>query len=144
MLVIKENLAELKIDVTADPVDDSVAQDRQAKGTYEAVFAGVSTFPPSVFLGFFGKGGVWSETWGHTSNQPLWDLIAQATVETDTAKRLDLYHKVNQMEADDMSFIPVTNRVELHGSRVPGDAYKCVMLSQTPYVKTLADALAGK
>jgi ABC-type transport system substrate-binding protein len=143
-LVMKENLAELKIDVTVDPVDDGVAQARQAKGDYEAVFAGVSSFPLSIFLGFFGKGGIWSETWAHTSNPPLWDLIAKASVEPDPAKRLDMYRQVNQMEADDMWFIPVTDRVELHGSRVPGDVYKFVKLSQNPMVKTLKEALAGK
>jgi len=143
-LVIKENLADLNIDVTVDPVDDAVAIDRQGKGDYEAVFAGVSSFPLSVFLGFFGKGGVWSETWGRTQDEALWDLIAKASVETDPAKRLDMYHQVNQMEADDMWFIPVTDRVELHGSRVPGDAYEFVKLSQTPMVKTLAEVLAGK
>ncbi len=143
-LVIKENLADLKIDVTVDPVDDAVAIDRQGKGDYEAVFAGVASFPLSVFLGFFGKGGVWAETWGRTKNEALWDLFAKASIETDPAKRLNMYHQANQMEADDMWFIPVTNRVELHGSRVPGDAYRFVKLSQTPMVKTLADALAGK
>ena len=143
-LVIKENLAELNIDVTVDPVDDGVATDRQSKGDYEAVFAGVSSYPVSIFLGFFGKGGVWSETWGRTKNEPMWDLIAQASIETDPAKRLALYRQVNQMEADDMWFIPVTNRVELHGSRVPGDALRFGKLSQVPVVKTLAEALAGK
>jgi len=143
-LVIKENLAELNIDVTVDPVDDAVAIDRQGKGDYEAVFAGVSSFPLSVFLGFFGRGGVWSETWGRTQNEALWDLIAQASIETDPSKRVEMYHQVNQMEADDMWFIPVTNRVELHGSRVPEDAYKFVKLSQNPMVKTLAEVMAGE
>ena len=143
-LVIKENLADLGIDVTVDPVDDGVAIDRQTKGDYDAVFAGVSSFPLSVFLGFFGKGGVWAETWGHTNSPAVWDLIAKAATEPDAAKRMDMYHQVNQMEADDMWFIPVTNRVELHGSRVPGDVYKFVRLSQTPMVKTLADAQAGQ
>ena len=144
VLVIKENLAELGIDVTADPVDDAVGIDRQNKGDYEAVFAGTSSFPLSVYMGFFSKGGVWAETWARTKNEPLWDLINKATIETDAAKRVDMYHQVNQMEADDMWFIPVTNRVELHGSRVPGDVYTFVKLSQNPYVKTLADAVAGK
>jgi len=125
-LVIKENLADLKITVNVEAVPDATAISMLDSGNYQAEFSGNAGFPPVVVMGNqFLKGGSWTN-WGRYDNPDMTKLFAEIGSTTDSAKRIEAFHKMLDQAYKDLPLIPISERAVLSGSRLPAGIFQAI------------------
>jgi peptide/nickel transport system substrate-binding protein len=108
---IQADLAEAGIKVTLNPLELQVELEKYRSGAqgFAYMFWGPDFLDPADFLAFLPGGKVATERalWTPERADPaMLDLIAQAKVETDQAKRLDLYGQLQKMAQQDGAFAP--------------------------------------
>lgn len=116
--IIKENLAELGIEVTVEPKTDADAIANLTAGNYDTQFSGNTQDPLSMLKNQFAKGGTWT-TWERYDNPEVTQLLVDAGNAPDQKTRIDLFHKAQELAYQDMPVIPISERVVLVASRVP-------------------------
>ncbi len=116
--IIKQNLADLKIDVTVDPKTDADAIANLTSGNYDAQFSGNTQDPLSFLRNQFAAGGTWTN-WMRYDNPKVTDLLNQAGNAPDQKTRIDLFHQAQQLAYEDMPLIPISERVVMVGTRIP-------------------------
>jgi ABC-type transport system substrate-binding protein len=116
--IIKENLAELGIEVTVEPKTDADAIANLTAGNFEAQFSGNTQDPLSFLKNQFSKGGTWT-TWERYDNPEVSQMLIDAGYTTDQAERIKLFHDAQTLAYEDMPVIPVSERVVLVASRIP-------------------------
>jgi peptide/nickel transport system substrate-binding protein len=139
-LIIKENLAELGINVEIESLEDSVAVNNLITGNFVAQWTGGGGFPPIVAYG--NQFTALYSDWCSYQNEEIVDLLTQATSEIDPEERISLLNQIEELYYEDLPYIPIVERVELSGSRLPGEFYGMAPFGQYPFVMTLEEAQA--
>jgi peptide/nickel transport system substrate-binding protein len=139
-LIIKENLADLGINVEVESLEDSVAVNNLRTGNFVAQWTGGGGFPPIVAYG--NQFTALYSDWCSYHNQEIVDLLTQATSEIDPDKRISLLNQIEELYYVDLPYIPIVERVELSGSRLPADLYGMAPFGQYPFAMTLEEAQA--
>lgn len=116
--VIKENLAEIGIEVTVDPKTDADAIANANAGTYETQFTGNVGDPLTYFSQLFLPQGLWYR-WIRYNNPQVTELVTEAGRTIDAEKRIELLHQVQELLAEEMPYIPISERVVLVASYIP-------------------------
>ncbi len=125
-LVIKENLADLKITVNVEAVPDATAIAMLDSGNYQAEFSGNAGFPPITVMGNqFLKGSGWA-TWGRYDSPQMTQLFADISAQADSAKRIEAFKKMLDQAYKDMPLIPISERAVLSGTRVPREIFRAI------------------
>jgi ABC-type transport system substrate-binding protein len=116
--IIKENLAELGIEVTVEPKTDADAIANLTSGNFQTQFSGNTQDPLSMLKNQFSAGGTWTN-WERYDNPEVSQMLIDAGFQTDNAERLRLFHEAQQLAYEDMPVIPISERVVLVASRIP-------------------------
>jgi ABC-type transport system substrate-binding protein len=116
--IIRENLAEIGIEVTVDPKTDADAIANLTSGNYDAQFSGNTQDPLSFLKNQFAAGGTWTN-WIRYDNKEVSDLLTEAGYAADPAERVRLFHEAQQLAYEDMPLVPISERVVLVASRIP-------------------------
>ena len=124
-LVIAGNLKDLGINVTVDPIEDAVASANLTAGKYQAQFSGNTGHPIFFLRNQFTPKTFWGDA-ARYDNAQVTALLDQASVETDPAKRKDLFTQVQKQTLQDLPHIPICERVVLIGSRLPATTVDAV------------------
>jgi ABC-type transport system substrate-binding protein len=117
-VIIKENLAELGIEVTVDPKTDADALANLASGNWETMYSGNVQDPLTFLKNQFAAGGTWTN-WLHYDNPEVTQLLLDAGFTADPAQRLELIHEAQRLAYQDMPLIPISERVVMVASRLP-------------------------
>jgi ABC-type transport system substrate-binding protein len=117
-LIIKENLAELNIEVTVEPKTDADAVANLTSGNYEAQFSGNTQDPLNFLKNQFAEGGTWTN-WMRYNNPEVTRLLNEAGFAVDMDERIELFHEAQRLAYEDMPLIPISERVVLIGTRIP-------------------------
>lgn len=142
--IIKENLAELGIEVTVDPKTDADAIANLTAGNYDAQFSGNTQDPLSMLKNQFAEGGTWTN-WERYKNPEVSKMLVDAGNAPDQKTRLDLFHKAQELAYQDMPLIPISERVVLVASRIPRNIL-CeanLLPGYNPRVATVAEFTGG-
>ena len=139
-LIIKDNLADLGINVEVESLEDSVAVNNLITANFVAQWTGGGGFPPIVAYG--NQFTALYSDWCSYQNDEIVDLLTQATSEIDQDRRISLLHQIEELFYEDLPYIPIVERVELTGSRLPGAFYGMAPFGQYPFAMTLAEAQA--
>lgn len=123
-VVVRENLAEIGITATIESVDAGTALAKLQSGDYEAQYTGHTSGTPALFYLYFlfGPGAFWANARGYEPPARMIELFDLAAVELDPSRRLELIHEIQRLGYENFSYIPLNERVELSGSRVPEEA----------------------
>lgn len=116
-LIIAENLAEIGITVTVDPIEDAVAVANLRAHEYEMQFSGNTQDPLTFLTNQFTPGTFWGDASGY-NNQEVTDLLAAARAATTEAEAIELMHQAQQIAYDDMPLMPISERVVIVGNRI--------------------------
>lgn len=116
--IIKENLAELGIEVTVEPKTDADAIANLTAGNFDTQFSGNTQDPLTMLKNQFSEGGTWT-AWERYNNPEVTQLFLDAGNATDPAERIELFHKAQELAYQDMPVIPISERVVLVASRIP-------------------------
>lgn len=142
--IIKENLAELGIEVTVEPKTDADAIANLTAGNYDTQFSGNTQDPLSMLKNQFAKGGTWT-TWERYDNPEVTQLLVDAGNAPDQKTRIELFHKAQELAYQDMPVIPISERVVLVASRIPRNIL-CeanLLPGYNPRVATVAEFTNG-
>lgn len=145
--LIAQQLKEIGVNFTVNPVDEATWNGAVAKDNFEAVFNGGASSPQVTMASWFGSGfsathSGFVKVEGHDQLLPLITAMAQ---ETDTAKRKEIYTQIQTIGADLMPMVPIVNRIALDGIRLPEGVLS--VANETPgymILQTVAEATAGK
>lgn len=111
-LVMQQNLKEIGITANIAPVDSTALYDGLRKGTspYEMYLGGyIMGVDPSSYATLFVTDS--ASNYGKTSDTTLDELFRKGSVETDPAKRIEIYHEAQRVLAETATQYPiVTNR----------------------------------
>lgn len=136
--VIAENLKAIGADVTVNPVEDAVWIKDSGSGNFEAIFTGLTGTPQQMLLNYLSTKGIVT-AWTRYSNPQVDDLVAQASSETNTTKRKDLFSQIQKLALPDMPEAPISERAVLVASRLPNDEVQLIKNNYLIHVKTLAE-----
>jgi peptide/nickel transport system substrate-binding protein len=136
--VIAENLKAIGADVTVNPVEDAVWIKDSGSGNFEAIFTGLTGTPQQMLLNYLSTKGIVT-AWTRYSNPQVDDWVAQASSETDTSKRKDLFAQIQRLALPDMPEVPISERAVLVASRLPNDEVQLIKNNYLIHVKTLAE-----
>ncbi len=136
--VIAENLQAIGATVTVNPVEDAVWIKDSGSGNFQTIFTGLTGTPQQMLQNYLGTKGVVT-AWTRYTNPQVDDLIAQASSETDAAKRKDLFTQIQAMALPDMPEAPISERAVLVASRLPNSEVELIKNSYLIHVKTLAE-----
>jgi len=142
--IIKENLADLGIEVTVEPKTDADAIANLTAGNFDAQFSGNTQDPLSMLKNQFAAGGTWT-AWERYDNPEVTKLLVDAGNASDQATRLDLFHKAQELAYQDMPVVPVSERVVLVASRIPRNIL-CeanLLPGYNPRINTVAEVADG-
>lgn len=129
VLLIKEQLAELGITVTANPLEIPTALERLNNNTFEAFFQGsVAPSGPSVMTVSFCPSGVWGR-WMPSGNPEICEMAITAMGEDDPTETLV---RAQELAIESMPIIPLVNRRDVVGTRVPVEIFGPV--ANTPWL----------
>jgi ABC-type transport system substrate-binding protein len=134
--IIKENLAEVGIEVTVDPKTDVDAIANANAGSYETQFTGNVGDPMTYFSQLFVPGGLWYRWIGY-DNPQVTDLVTRAGSSLSPEERVELLHQMQELLAEEMPYIPISERVVLVASRIPRNIL-CEANLGTGYNPTIA------
>lgn len=138
VLLIQQHLAEIGITVTANPLEIAASLERLNNNTFEGFFQGsVAPSGPSVLVVDSCESGVWGR-WMPSGNPQVCELAIQAMTEEDpTATMVE----AQELAAESMSIIPLVDRRDLVGTRVPVEAFGPV--ANTPWLRVTPVAELG-
>lgn len=116
VLLIKEQLAEIGITVTANPLEVATSTERLNTGNFEGFFLG-SAAPSgaSVMAVDFCPSGAWGG-WMPSGNPELCDLAITAMGEEDPT---DTLIRAQELAIESMPIIPMVSRVDMVGTLLP-------------------------
>jgi peptide/nickel transport system substrate-binding protein len=145
--LVAQQLKEIGINFTVNPVDEATWNGAVANDNFEAVFNGGASSPQVTMASWFGSGfsathSGFVKVEGHDQLLPLITAMAQ---ETDTAKRKEIYTQIQTIGQDLMPMVPIVNRIALDGIRLPEGVLS--VANETPgymILQTVAEATAGK
>jgi ABC-type transport system substrate-binding protein len=138
-LVIADNLKDIGIKATVEPLEDAVIVANAAAGNFEAMWTGTIQLPLFALNLMYVEGGVWANA-ARYKNPQMKDLLGRAQIEGDAAKRKELLTQVYKMAVEDMPHIPISERTVLTGSRLQGDVLGTVRRAEYLRIKTVAEA----
>ncbi len=134
-LIIAQNLKDLKINATVEPVEDAVVFSRVPAGQFDVSWLStVQAVSINIYSQLYIPGGAWADPSGY-SNPALVDILNKAAIELDLEKRKQLVASAEKIMVDDMPHIPVCERAVLAGSRL-GDLIQLVNAAEWPIVKS--------
>ena len=136
--VIAENLKAIGADVTVNPVEDAVWIKDSGSGNFQAIFTGLTGTPQQMLLNYLSTKGIVT-AWTRYSNPQVDDLVAQASAQTDVAKRKDLFAQIQKLALPDMPEAPISERAVLVASRLPNDEVQLIKNNYLIHVKTMAE-----
>jgi ABC-type transport system substrate-binding protein len=135
VIVLKEQLAELGINVIVNPLEVAAAIANVNDYSFEGFFAGSVAPTASTIMPLNQcESGVWGR-WSPTSNPVICDLVLQASGEVDPTVTLT---EAANLAAEAMTIIPIVNRREVFGTRVPISVFGQVENTSWLYVATEA------
>jgi peptide/nickel transport system substrate-binding protein len=122
--VIKEQLAEIGIEVTIDSVGVGVSMDRMNKGDFEFTLGGSGLGRPTrLFLGNqYLPDAFWTDKAAYNSPEMV-ALFEEATLQTDREAHDEILKEIQRLGYEDLPFIPVLDRNVLIGSRLPQEIF---------------------
>ncbi len=139
VLLLQQQLAQIGIKVTANPLQSSTSLDRLNNNTFEAFFQGsVAPTGPSVLVVDFCESGVWGR-WMPSGNPKICELATKSMTEKDPKQTM---LEAQQLAVEAMPIVPILNRRDIVGSRVGFDILQPV--NNTPWVHVQTVAQAGK
>jgi ABC-type transport system substrate-binding protein len=134
--VLKEQLAAININVIVNPLEIPAAIARVNDSSFEGFFAGsVSPTGPAIMTITQCESGVWGR-WSPTSNPRICELVLQSTGEVDPKATLT---EAATLAAEAVTIIPIVNRREIFGTRVPLSIIGQVRNTPWIYVATQAE-----
>jgi ABC-type transport system substrate-binding protein len=108
-LVIKENLADIGIEVTIEPLENGVASEREASGDFdmEVEWLGLPVPDTSTYLKYavISDGGIEALFSGYSSVEM--DAAAKALATATGDQRGQLLDEINQLFAEDLPYVPL-------------------------------------
>ena len=113
-MVIQQNLKAIGVNVELVAMDSTALYDKLEKGTDEfEMFLGgyIMGIDPNNYATLFTTGS--ASNYSHMSDTDLDELFRQGSVETDDAKRAEIYKKAQQKLADDAIFYPIVTNSRL-------------------------------
>jgi ABC-type transport system substrate-binding protein len=129
VLLLQQQLAQIGIKVTANPVQSTTELDRLNANNFEAFFQGsVAATGPSVLVVDFCQSGVWGR-WMPSGNSKICDLATQSMGEADPGATMV---QAQQLALESMPIIPILTRRDVVASRVGFDILQPV--NNTPWV----------
>ncbi len=138
VLLIKEQLAELGITVTANPLEIPTALERLNNNTFEAFFQGsVAPSASSVMTVSFCPSGVWGR-WMPSGNPRICEMATTSMGEEDPTETLV---KAQELAIESMPIIPLVNRVDVVGTRLPVEIFGPV--ANTPWLTVATTTSMG-
>ena len=145
--LVAQQLKEIGINFTVNPVDEATWNAAVANDNFEAVYNGGASSAQVTMASWFGAGfsathSGFAKVEGHDALLPLITAMAQ---ETDIAKRKEIYTQIQTIGTDLMPMVPVVNRIALDGIRLPVGVLN--VANETPgymILQTVAEAAAGK
>jgi peptide/nickel transport system substrate-binding protein len=139
-LVIKQNLADLGIEVDVQPVDDATAGQNMKSGAFETQFAAGSLDPLTLLRYCFVPGNGWSDATRY-NNPETKALLDKAQSARSQDEYLTYMHDALKLIQEDMAYIPIDERITLVGTRLPGLIFEANRQPGfNPRVQTLAEA----
>ncbi len=118
--LMKAQLAELGINVTVNPQEIPTVVDRLNKNVAQAFFQGsVAPTAASVMVVDNCPSGVWGR-WFPTGDPTICELAVQAMGEVDPT---DTLAEAQALAAEAMTIVPIVNRRDVIGSRVPLEVF---------------------
>ncbi len=113
-MVIQQNLKAIGVSCELSAMDSTALYDKLEKGTDEFdLFLGgyIMGVDPNNYATLFTTGS--ASNYSHMSDPELDELFRQGSVETDDAKRAEIYQKAQQKLADDAIFFPIVTNSRL-------------------------------
>jgi peptide/nickel transport system substrate-binding protein len=139
-IVIAENLKDLGLTVTVEPVEDAVALANLAAGNFVAQFSGLQAAPLSYLGLAYGKTGIWSVWTNYAGKHPEIDrLLSQATQTTDPGQRRSLVSQIAKVVSDDPNLVPIVERTVVVGTRLSTDILYFATPGSTIRVSTVSE-----
>ncbi len=134
VLLIQQQLAEIGITVVANPLEIPSALERLNENTFEAFFQGsVGPSGPSVMVVSFCPSGVWGR-WMPSGNTRICDLAIEAMGEEDPSATLV---EAQELAIEAMPIVPMLNRREVVGTRLPVEIFGPVQNTAFLHVATV-------
>lgn len=116
--VLKEQLKEINIDVTVQPLEIGTFANLNSSGKFEwqSTGRGMRGDPSGYFTDFDPAGSVY-QAWfkGGFANQKMTSLIAQGIAETDQAKRQSIYQQLQQIVLTQFPTLPLVVPTKFEG-----------------------------
>jgi ABC-type transport system substrate-binding protein len=137
-LVIADNLKEIGIKASVEPLEDAVIVANSTSGNYEAMWTGTIQLPLFALNIMYVEGGSWANA-ARYKNPRMKELLGQAQVEPDAGKRKEILSQVYRIAAEDMPHIPISERVVLTGSRLKDDVLTTVRRAEYIRVKSVKE-----
>jgi peptide/nickel transport system substrate-binding protein len=121
-IIVQEQLKQIGIEIDYTALEPATISQRLVDRDFDLVIGGTNSWidPHPVLLSNFGTGQDGNTT-GY-SNPQVDDLIAQGKVETDQAKRAEIYKQLQQILLTDLPWVPlfVANQYEAMKNSVNG------------------------
>lgn len=122
-VIVAENLADIGITAKVTPVDEGQHYSSITERNYELFFTGGGGHHQSTLSQMLNPGDFWVAATGWTPPPEAAEVMRRTASLTDPAERRAAYTEAQQLWMDAMHVIPITERVQLNGSQVPGDVF---------------------
>jgi len=122
-LVIKNNLAEIGITAEVTPLEDAVNTANFSGGKYEAGWSGNANEPLTLLRNQFVPGAFWTGAVKYNNPEmvKILDNALSATTQADSVKYIE---QAQNLAAEELAYIPTTERAVLVGNRLPAVIYE--------------------
>jgi peptide/nickel transport system substrate-binding protein len=143
-VMVANDLAKIGIKAKVTPVDEGQHYSSITKRNYQLFFSGGGGHHQATLSQMLNKGDFWVAATGWKPPAEAADVMRETATEQDPAKRREAYTKAQQLWMDAMHVIPITERVQLNGSRVPEKVFvPQVANDQKIEFQTVAEAERG-
>jgi peptide/nickel transport system substrate-binding protein len=142
-VIIADNLSDIGINLEVTPVDEGQHYSSITEQNYEMFFTGGGGHHQSTIAQMINVGDFWVAATGWTPPAEAADVLQRTASTLDPAERTAAYTEAQQIWMDSMVTIPVTERVQVNGSRV-GDLFvPQIKNDQKVNIQSVAEAEQG-
>jgi ABC-type transport system substrate-binding protein len=142
-VIIAGNLADIGINVKVTPVDEGQHYSSITEQNYQLFFTGGGGHYQSTISQMINKGDFWVAATGWTPPPAAADVLARTASTLDEGERTEAYTEAQEIWMDSMVTIPVTERVQLNGSRIGDIFVPQIANDQKVNVQSVAEHDAG-
>jgi ABC-type transport system substrate-binding protein len=143
-VIIADNLSDIGIKAKVTPVDEGQHFSSITGRNYELFFSGGGGAAQATLSQMLNKGDFWVAATGWKPPAEAAEVMLRTASTLDTAKRREAYTEAQQIWMNAMHVIPVTERVQMNGSRVPGGIFvPQIKNDQKVNIQTVQEAKQG-